>query len=102
MTTDTRRFRSTDELMNAVFGSVPLTDEQRRLREAEHRAAQELPPAPQEVRPPGWLPPGYVTTNTDSLAFRNGFALPEEKDIAKGIAKTMGEVVAHQRKGRGG
>jgi hypothetical protein len=54
------------------------------------------------VRPPGWLPPGYVTTNTDSLAFRNGFALPEEKDIAKGIAKTMGEVVAHQRKGRGG
>jgi hypothetical protein len=77
MTTDTRRFRSTDELMNAVFGSVPLTDEQRRLREAEHRAAQELPPPPQEVRPPGWLPPGYVTTNTDSLAFRNGFALPE-------------------------
>jgi hypothetical protein len=102
MTSDPRRFRSTDELMNAVFGSVPLSDSERKLREAEHAAAQVLPPPPQEVRPPGWLPRGMVTTNTDALAFRNGFKMPEEKDIAAGIAKTMGEVVRHQRKGRGG
>ena len=44
-----------------------------------------------------------MTTYTQpALAFRNGFALPEEKDIARGIAKTMGEVVRHQRNGRGG
>ena len=102
MTDDARRFKSTDELMNAVFGSVPLSDEERKLREAAHAAAQVLPPPPNEPKPPGWLPPGVMTTNTDALAFRNGFALPEEKDIARGIAKTMGEVVRHQRNGRGG
>ena len=99
---DPRRFKSTDELMNAVFGSVPLSDEERRQREASHKAAQVLPPPPQEVRPPGWLPRGVMTTNTDALAFRNGFKMPEEKDIAKGIAKTMGEVVGHARGLKGG
>ena len=102
MTEDRRQFRSSEELANAIFGSVPLTVEQQRQREAEHKAAQELPPPPREVRPPGWLPPGVMTTNTDALAFRNGFKMPEEKDIAKGIAKTMGEIVRHQRKGGGG
>ena len=102
MVEDNRRFRSTDELMNAVFGSVPLSDEQRKLREAEHAAAQVLPPPPQEVRPPGWLPPGVMTTNTDVLAFRNSFKMPEEKDIAAGIAKTMAQVVGHARGVKGG
>ena len=100
--TDRRQFRSSDELANAIFGSVPLTAEQQRQREAEHARAQALPPPPQEVRPPGWLPPGTVTTNTDALAFRNGFKMPEEKDLEAGIAKTMGEVVAHARGLKGG
>ena len=97
MADDRRQFRSSDDLANAIFGSVPLTVEQQRQREASHRAAQELPPPPQEVRPPGWMPPGVMTTNTDALAFRNGFKMPEEKDIAAGIAKTMGEVVRAAR-----
>ena len=102
MVDDPRRFRSTDELMNAVFGSIPLSDEERRLREAAHAKAQELPPPPHEPKPPGWMPPGVMTTNTDSLAFRNGFAMPEEKDIAAGIAKTMAQVVGHARGLKGG
>ena len=102
MTDDTRRFKSTDELMNAVFGSVPLSDEQRRQREAEHAAAQVVTTTAPEPKPPGYLPRGVMTTNTDALAFRNGFAMPEEKDIARGIAKTMAQVVGHARGLKGG
>ena len=84
MADDRRQFRSSDELANAVFGSSPLTVEQQRQREAEHARAQALPPPPQEVRPPGWLPPGYVTTNTDALAFRNGFKMPRRRTSRRG------------------
>ena len=101
MTDDTETFQATHELMNAVFGSVPLSDEERKLREAAHAAAQVLPPPPNEPKPPRGLL-GRRPPNTDALAFRNGFALPEEKDIARGIAMPMGEVVRHQRNGRGG
>lgn len=68
---DTRRFRSSEELANAVFGSVPLSDEQRRQKEAEHKAAQvPKPPAPEPPKPKGWTPPGYRSDATANLAFR--------------------------------
>ena len=84
MTEDTRRFRSTDEMMNAVFGSVPLSDEERRAREASHRAAQVPVPLPkEEPKRPGYLPRGVMTNATANLAFR-------EKDFKRlaGITTT--------------
>jgi hypothetical protein len=97
MTEDTRRFKSSEELANAVFGSALPTAEQQRQREAEHKVAQAPPPATDEPKREGWMPPGTVTTNTDALAFRNGFKMPEDKDLQAGIAKTMAEVVAAVR-----
>jgi hypothetical protein len=49
MTSDPRRFRSSDELANAVFGSAVPTVEQRKLREEQHARAQV--PAPVEPEP---------------------------------------------------
>jgi hypothetical protein len=98
---DNRRFKSTDEMMNCVFGSVPLSDEQRRQKEAEHKAAQvPKPPAPEPPKPKGWMPKGVVTTNTDSLAFRNNMAPPTEAELQRGIAKTMMGVVGDARRRR--
>jgi hypothetical protein len=118
MTEDTRRFRSSEELANAVFGSAIPTPEQRRLREAEDRAAQPEP-VPDEPKREGWTLPGTVTTNTAELAFRscvempdgvpydelgargqiirNAVGGPQRKRIERGIANTMAEVVRDAR-----
>jgi hypothetical protein len=97
MTEDRRQFRSSDDLANAIFGSVPLTAEQQRQREAAHVKAQELPPPPkEEPKPPGWLPPGTITNNTVSFAFRDTRP-PTEREIARDIAKTMAGVVGDAR-----
>jgi hypothetical protein len=102
MVEDNRRFRSSAELANAMFGSAFPTEAERKLREEQHKAAQVPKVEEPEVRPEGWLPPGVMTTNTDALAFRNGFRMPEEKDIAAGIAKAMAQVVGHARGIKGG
>ena len=103
MTEDRRQFRSSDDLANAIFGSVPLTVEQQRQREASHKAAQVLPPPPaEEPKPPGWIPPGTVTNNTAGMCAFRDMRPPTEKEIADGIAKSMGEVVRHARGIKGG
>jgi hypothetical protein len=101
MVEDTRRFKSTDEMMNAVFGSIPLSDEQRRQREADHARAQvRPPPAPEPPKRPGWTPKGYVSSATDALAFRNNMAPPTEADLERLNRNTMAEIVRDIRKGR--
>jgi hypothetical protein len=102
MTSDTRRYLSSDELANAVFGSSVPSVEQRKLREEQHAAAQALPPPPQEVRREGWLPPGTVTSNTaGEFAFRN-MAPPTEADLERMKRKSMMQVVSHARGLKGG
>jgi hypothetical protein len=102
MVEDPRRIRSSEELANAVFGSALPTAEQQRQREEQHKAAQVPPPATEEVRRPGWLPPGYCTSNTEGeFAFRN-MTPPTEADLERMKRNTMAEVVRHQRKGGGG
>jgi hypothetical protein len=100
---DTRRFQSSEEMANSVFGSaVPSVSERQRL-EAEHARAQELPPPPPEPpKRPGWTPPGVVTSNTaGEFAFRD-VRPPTEADLERMNRNTMREIVAsirHQRKG---
>jgi hypothetical protein len=124
MTADTRRFRNSEELANAVFGSAVPTVEQRKLREEQHARAQVPPSLPPEPRREGWTPPGYRTDAIAELAFRSGVEMPEgvpydelgargqvirnavggaqRKRIEAGIAKTMAEVVSHARGLKGG
>jgi hypothetical protein len=89
--------------MNAVFGSVPLTDEQRRLREAEHARAQVLPPPPApEPKRPGYTPPGYRSDATASeFAFRD-MRPPTEAEQERINRNTMRAVVSHSRGLKGG
>jgi hypothetical protein len=95
--TDTRRFQSSDELANSVFGSAVPTPEQRKLREAEHAAAQVVPPIVPEVRRPGWTPPGTVTNNTaGEFAFRD-MRPPTEADLERMNRNTMRDVVGDAR-----
>jgi hypothetical protein len=61
---DNRRFKSSEELANAIFGSVPQSDEQRLAAEEAHRRAQVPPPVVPEVKPKGWTPRGSVTSAT--------------------------------------
>jgi hypothetical protein len=101
MTSDTRRFQSSDELANFTFGSAVPTAEQRKAIEAEHARAQVLPPAaPEPPKRPGWTPPGYRTDATASeFAFRN-MAPPSEADLERMNRNTMREVVRDVRRGR--
>jgi hypothetical protein len=103
MTSDTRRFQSSEELANSVFGSAVPTLEERRLREAEHAKAQELPPpAPEPPKRVGWLPKGYRTDATASeFAFRD-MRPPTEADLERMKRKAMAQVVSHARGIKGG
>jgi hypothetical protein len=119
MATDTRRFQSSDELANSVFGSAVPTPEQRKLREEQHARAQVPPAAEPEAKREGWTPHGYRTDATAELAFRSGVEMPEgvpydelgargqvirnavggaqRKRLEAGIAKTMMDVVRDAR-----
>jgi hypothetical protein len=103
MVEDTRRFKSTDEMMNAVFGSVPLSDEQRRQKEAEHKAAQAPKvAAPEPPKRPGYTPPGYRSNATVSeFAFRD-MRPPTEAELQRDIRKSMRDEVARARGVKGG
>jgi hypothetical protein len=103
MAEDRRQFQSSEMLANAIFGSSPLTVEQRQRIEAEHKAAQVLPPAaPEPEKRKGWTPPGFRTDATASeFAFRN-MAPPTEADLERMNRKSMMQVVSHARGLKGG
>jgi hypothetical protein len=96
---DTRRFKSTEELANAIFGSVPQTDAERRASEAAHRAAQLPPPVVPTAHPPGWQPRGTVTSATAERGLL-GVGVPvSEKQMEQMKRKAMMDTV-HDARGR--
>lgn len=100
-TDDPRRFQSSTELANAIFGSAVPTVEQRKRIEEQHAQAQVLPPPPkEEPKRAGWTPPGYRTDATAAeFAFRD-MRPPSEAELQRGIAKAMRGVVGDARKQR--
>jgi hypothetical protein len=96
---DTRRFKSSEELANAIFGSVPQTDEARLAAEEAHRAAQLPPPVVPEVRPPGWTPRGTVTGATAERGLLGVGVSPSEAQMERMKRATMGDIV-HDARGR--
>jgi hypothetical protein len=100
MAEDTRRFRSSEELANAVFGSVPQSDEQRRMSEEAHRAAQVPPPVVPEVKPKGWHGPRGTVTSATAERGLLGVGTPvSEREMERMKRSTMAAIV-HDARGR--
>jgi hypothetical protein len=96
---DTRRFKSSEELANAIFGSVPQTDAERRAAEEAHRRAQVPPPVEPTAHPPGWQPRGSVTSATAERGLLGVGVSPSEAQMDRMKRATMGDIV-HDARGR--
>jgi hypothetical protein len=96
---DTRRFKSSEEMANAIFGSVPQSDEARLAAEAAHRAAQVPPPVVPEVKPKGWQPRGSVTSATAERGLLGVGTPVTEREMERMKRKAMMDSV-HDARGR--